>query len=395
MTDYLCTVTPLKCIWNCFSSVLFFSFLHIFLPLGSALFLSLSLPVLCARSFHPFSFVHSLLYLLTHAQAHTQRIRIHWKCRRWLLLSLRRRQSTTIPKISDSRHLFVSHFPRFRLRSVLYVFSSSSFIFRSHGVGFNIDFYSYHCIREDEPSNTQSRKTTTTTKKPVLWCSSSCISFVFQNIKITNISRKPNILAAWVRVIRIIDIYIHTYQSQARCICECMRKFLILFFFWFVQHRNMSFLYRVCAACCAVLCRSASVFHSAYQFCLFSLSLSPNLVFVWLSTTFLNWLSCVSGPAHISNSTWIEINKTVSAKQRLYWAHENRTRIRFATFLIFFFFFVRLRHPFLIQIRWDPSFRASIVTESCKLNSRCLRENVNKRKDVRSQRGKYIGSVVR
>lgn len=136
MTDYLCTVTPLKCIRNCF----FFLFTYFFLsPFVLLLFLLSAFICFCIC-------LHTLIRRL-------------YSLKMPAMTSSFIATSTTIPKIPNSRHLFVSHFPLFRLRSVL--------CFRSFGVGFNIDFYSYHCIHEDEPN-------------PALRSSHSCTSFVFE-----------------------------------------------------------------------------------------------------------------------------------------------------------------------------------------------------------------------
>lgn len=127
MTDYLCTVTPLKCIRNCFFFIL--PFFRSFV-----------------RSFFFSSFFCRRLFAFVFAYARSYNDCIDWKCRRWLLLSLRR---------------------RFRKFQILGTYSSLIFLFfvcalflyfRSFGVGFKIDFYVYDCIRKRQTEETKRRR---------------------------------------------------------------------------------------------------------------------------------------------------------------------------------------------------------------------------------------------
>lgn len=217
MTDYLCTVTPLKCIWNCF----FFFFTYFF-------------------SSFPSLVVHSLLYLLTLGSYSDC---IHWKMPAMTSSFI----ATTIPKIPNSRHLFVSHFPPFRFRAMFCIFGL---------LVLGLILISLYIIVS---MKTNKKKEQKERKNPVLFL---FIHFFCLWTEKSQIFLRSQIfwLDGWVRA---MCISISLGMS--------MRKFLILF---------------LSGACDCFPLRTSI------------LSSFPIFGFVELTTTFLNCPSCVNGTAH-------------------------------------------------------------------------------------------------
>lgn len=97
-----------------------------------------------------------------------------------------------------------------RLSFSSFSFQCSVLYFRSFGVGFNIDFSVYHCMKTNQEKNKG---------KKILCSSYSCISFVFEQKNHKYFSEAK--YSGWMAVVRAMCISISLGLS--------MRKFLILF----------------------------------------------------------------------------------------------------------------------------------------------------------------------